>query len=152
MKENLEIKPLIGFGDLKFGASKKEVESFFGSPQEVETLDMEGEDGQVEVWSYWDQGHSVYFEKELKDICSNFETDNESSILFGKEVFSLSKEEVMELMKEQGFAEVEEEKEDEELIIFFPDAHMQFVFEKDDLVLVSWAVAMDDKEKVLWPE
>ncbi len=151
MKENLAIKPLIGFGDLKFGATKKEVEEFFGSPQEVETLDMEGEDGQVEVWSYWDQGHSVYFEKELKDICSNFETDNETATLFGKEVFSLSKEEIVGLMKEQGYETQEEEKEDEELIIFFPDAHMQFVFENDDLILVSWAVAMDDNEKVLWP-
>ncbi len=152
MKKNLEIKPMVGFGDLKFGVDQTTVEKYFGTPQETETLDVEEEIQDVEVWSYWELGHSVYFEKELKNVCTNFETDNEEATLFGKEIFNFDEQQVVDLMKENGFSDVEvEEEEPGEKILFFGDAHMQFVFEDEELALVSWAVAMDDEDNILWP-
>jgi hypothetical protein len=152
MQKKLEIKPKVGFGDLKFGATTKEVEQYFGVPQETEKLDIEGEEEDVEVWSYWDQGHSVYFEKEHKEVCTNIETDNEAAELFGEKVFKLDEPRIIELMQSNGFADFEvEEEEPGEKIVFFHDAHLQFVFEEDSLVLVSWAVGVDDDEKILWP-
>jgi hypothetical protein len=56
----------------------------------------------VEVWSYWDQGHSVYFEKEPKEVCTNFETDNEEAELFGEKVFKLDEPRIIDLMVSQG--------------------------------------------------
>lgn len=153
MKKNLEIKPMLGFGDLKFGAGQDAVKKYFGDPQETETLDVEGEIHDVEVWSYWDQGHSVYFEKELNNVCTNFETDNEDATLFGQRIFDLDEPQIINLMKQQGFSDFEEEEDEPgEKIVFFGDAHLQFVFEEGELVLVSWAVAMDDDEKILWPK
>jgi len=152
MTENLEIKPMLGFGELKFGADKAAVEKYFGPPQETESLDIEDEVNDVEVWSYWEQGHSVYFEKELNDVCTNFETDNEDATIFGKRVFDMTEDQILELMQANGFKDFElEEEEPGERIIFFNDAHLQFVFEDDELALVSWAVAMDDDENILWP-
>ncbi len=153
MKEKLEIKPLKGFGDLKFGATQKEVEQVLGPPQETETIDVEGEIHEVIVWNYWEKGHAVYFEKELNDVCTNFETDNDQAVLFGKKVFSLKEDTITELMKKHGYTDVEVEVDDdfEERILYFHEAHLQFVFEDDNLALVSWAVAMDDEEKVVWP-
>jgi hypothetical protein len=152
MNKNLEIKPTQGFGDLKFGADKATVETIFGPPQETESLDIEGEIHEVEVWSYWEQGHSVYFEKELNSVCTNIETDNEQATLFGKLVFDMTEDQILELMQSNGFKDFEvEEEEEEERIVFFHDAHLQFVFEGEDLALVSWAVAMDDDENILWP-
>lgn len=148
-----EIKPLVGFGSLKFGSTQKEVEKAFGPPQETETIDVEEDIHEVEVWSYWEEGHAVYFEKELDNVCTNFETDNPDATLFGQKVFELNKEDIISIMKENGYEEHEVDKDEEldELILFFFDAHMQFVFEKDNLVLVSWAVAIDDEEQVDWP-
>ncbi len=153
MKEILEIKPLTGFGDIKFGAGQGEVEKILGPPQETETIDVEEEIHEVVVWSYWEQGHAVYFEKDLGDVCTNFETDNENALLFGKKIFKLGQDEIIGLMKENGFEEheIEEDEDLDEKIIFFGGAHMQFVFDDDSLALVSWAVAMDDEENIRWP-
>lgn len=154
MKDKPEIKPMIGFGELKFGATQDDVEKVIGAPEDTETIDVEGEIHEVVVWSYWEKGHAVYFEKELNGVCTNFETDNENALLFGEQVFKLNQDAIISLMKKNGFDEYETEDDEDldERIIFFNDAHMQFVFENDALALVSWAVAMDDDEKILWPE
>jgi len=153
MKKITEIKPLKGFGSLKFGATQQEVEKILGKPQETEVIDMEGDIQEVEVWSYWEDGHAVYFEKALDNVCTNFETDHPDATLFGQKVFELDKDGIIKLMEDQAFTshEVEEDKDLDELILFFHDAHMQFVFENDQLVLVSWAVAMDEEEEVDFP-
>ncbi len=153
MKDALEIRPTIGFGDLKFGAATEDVKAYFGEPQEVESLDVEGEIHEVSVWSYWEEGHAVYFEKELNDVCTNFETDNEDSLLFGEKVFEMDQQAIVALMEKNGYREyeVEEDEELDERIVFFHEAHLQFVFEGEQLGLVSWAVAMDDDENIMWP-
>ncbi len=154
MKDLLEIKPMTGFGELLFGAAQDEVEAVLGPPQETETIDVEGEIHEVIVWNYWDKGHAVYFEKELNNVCTNFETDNENALLFGEKIFALDQAGIIGLMKKNGYQEYETEEDPDldEYIIFFHAAHLQFVLEQGKLVLVSWAVAMDDDEKILWPK
>jgi hypothetical protein len=34
MSNKLEIRPLVGFGELKFGADQSDVENYLGEPQE----------------------------------------------------------------------------------------------------------------------
>ncbi len=152
MNKKMVIHPKVGFGELKFGSSKQEVEKYFGSPQETETLDIEEEDSDVEVWSYWDDGHAVYFEKEQNEVCTNFETDNEQATLFGENIIGKKQDAIVELMNKNGYTDFETEEDDpDELILFYHDAHLQFVFESGEVVLVSWAVGMDDEGEVIWP-
>ena len=153
MKKLKEIKPMQGFGDIKFGVSQDEVLKLLGEPAEKETIDVEGEIHEVEVWSYWDEGHSLYFEKDLNNVCTNFETDNDWVTLFGEKVFAMNQDQIIALMNKNDFSdfEIEDDPELDEVIIFFHEAHMQFVFENDTLELVSWAVAMNDQEDILWP-
>ncbi len=152
MEKSIEIKPLMGFGSLKFGVTAAEVEQYFGPPQETETLEVEDESDVVDVWSYWDMGHSVYFERAMNGACTNFETDNEQALLFGEYPIGMNKEAIIRLMKDNGYENFEAETEDEgEEILFFSQAQLQVVFEEDTAVLVSWAVDMDDNDKVLWP-
>ncbi|MFO7998267.1 MAG: hypothetical protein R6U86_04720, partial [Bacteroidales bacterium] len=150
MKNIMDIKPLYGFGSLKFGATQKDVEEVLGSPQETETIDVEGEIHEVEVWSYYELGHAVYFEKELNNVVTNFETDNAEATMFSQKVFELDQNGIIDLMKKNGFEdhEVEDDPELDERIVFFNDAHMQFVFDNGRLGLVSWAVAMDEDENI----
>ncbi len=153
MKELKEIKPMQGFGDIKFGVGHEEVLKLLGEPSEKETIDVEGEIHEVEVWSYYDAGHSLYFEKDLNNKCTNFETDNEDATLYGEKVFALGQDAIIALMKKNNFSEfeIEDDPELDEVILFFHEAHMQFVFENNRLELVSWAVAMNDQEEILWP-
>ena len=154
MEKNLIIKPLVGFGDLKFGATKNEVNTFLGEPQEIETIAGDEDFSDVEVWSYYDQGHAVYFEKEFEDRCTNFETDHDEATLFGKKVFGLKEKELIALMKENGFSDIEaeDEAEWEERRVSFFDAQVDFIFDDKVLVQVSWAVGFNENEEVSWPK
>jgi len=154
MKDEVVVKPLNGIGSLKFGASKKEVEAYLGEPQEVETIPGDEDFADVEVWSYWELGHSVYFEEEFEGRFTNFETDNEAASLFGKKIFELKEKEIIDLMAANGFSDYEIVNGDEfeEKRISFYDAQVDFVFEEDDLVQVNWAVGFNDDEEPVWPQ
>jgi len=153
MKEDLTIIPLVGFGDLKFGTTKNEVVIKFGEPQEVETIEGDEDFSEVEVWSYWDKGHAFYFEKEFDDRLTNFETDHENATLFGKKVFEMKEKQIISMMEENGFSDFEAEFEEEweERRVSFFDAQVDFIFDEDVLVQVSWAVGINDEDKVQWP-
>ncbi|HSV89094.1 MAG TPA: hypothetical protein VLH61_10675 [Bacteroidales bacterium] len=154
MKEDLTIIPLIGFGDLKFGLTKNEVKSRFGEPQEIETIEGDEDFSEVEVWSYWDKGHSLYFEKELDDRLTNFETDHENVTLFGKKLFGMKEKQIISLMEENGFSDFEAEYEEEweERRVSFFDAQMDFIFDEDVLVQVTWAVGINNDDQIQWPK
>jgi hypothetical protein len=154
MKEDLSIVPLVGFGDLKFGATKNEVTGKFGEPQEVETIEGDEDFSEVEIWSYWDNGHSLYFEKEYEDRLTNFETDHEEATLFGKKVFGMKEKQIIALMEENGYSDFEAEYEEEweEKRVSFFDAQVDFIFEEEVLVQVSWAVEINENDEVLWPK
>lgn len=153
MSNNLEIKPLIGFGDLKFGAEQSVVENYFGEPQEIEDLPGEADESDAEVWNYWDDGHTVFFDNDLKNKCTCFETDNDEATLFGKTVFDMGEKEVVELMKYKGYKDLDiEDEEWGERRVSFSDAVVDFYFEDNKLVSVSWGVLIDlDSDEPQWP-
>jgi hypothetical protein len=153
MNNNLEIKPLIGFGDLKFGEQQSIVENYFGEPQEIEDLPGEADESDAEVWNYWDDGHTVFFDNDLKNKCTCFETDNDEATLFGKTVFDMGEKEVVELMKANGYKDLDiEDEEWGERRVSFSDAVVDFYFEDDKLVSVSWGVMIDlDSDEPQWP-
>lgn len=148
------IKPLIGFGDLKFGATKNEVKTMLGEPQEVELIEGDEDFSDIEIWFYWDQECSVFFENEFEDKCTNIETDNMAAVLFGKAIFELNEKQIIDLLKENGYSDFETEddlEEGEKLVSFF-DAQVDFLFEGKKLVQVSWAVKISDDETPVWPK
>ena len=154
MSNKLEIRPLVGFGDLKFGADQAEVENYLGEPQEIEDLPGEADESDAEVWNYWDEGHTVFFEKDMDNKCTCIETDNDQAILFGKKVFDLNENQIIELMETNGFREIDSEDEEwGERRVSYSDAVMDFYFEDDKLISVSWGVMIDiDNDKADWPK
>ncbi len=153
MKEDLIIKPLVGFGTLKFGANKEKVKEYFGEPQEVEALPGEAGESDAEVWNYWDLGHSVFFEADSDDRCTCFESDNDEVRLFGKDIFVMSEAQLIKLMKDNGFEKNEiEDEEWGERRISFDEAVMDFYFEDENLISVSWGVYVKEDESYKWPE
>ena len=78
-----------------------------------------------------------------------FETENEAATLYGKKVFGLSKDEVVKLMKDNGFKELEEEIEDGELRVTFEDAMVDFFFEGDKITADSWGVLVDEQGDII---
>ncbi len=154
MSNKLEIRPLVGFGELKFGADQSDVENYLGEPQEIEDLPGEADESDAEVWNYWDEGHTVFFEKDMENNCTCFETDNEEAILFGKNIFDLNEKQIIELMETNGYREIDTEDEEwGERRVSYSDAVMDFYFEDDNLISVSWGVMIDlENDKAEWPK
>ncbi len=154
MSNKLEIRPLVGFGELKFGADQSDVENYLGEPQEIEDLPGDADESDAEVWNYWDEGHTVFFEKDMENKCTCFETDNDEAILFGKNIFDLNEKQIIELMETNGYREIDTEDEEwGERRISYSDAVMDFYFEDDQLISVSWGVMIDlENDQAEWPK
>ena len=69
--------------------------------------------------------------------------------MFGKKVFDLKKADVVKLMKDNGFKELEEETEDGELRVSFEDAMIDFFFTEDKMTAVSWGVLVDEQGDII---
>ncbi len=144
-KIKLEIIPKIGLGELKFGHTIEEIIALVGEAEEVE--DIQEEEFNTVIMSYWEQGFSVFVEGTgaEKSIASCFETDHPEAVLFGKKVFELKESEIIELMKSHGFTEIETEtEENNEYRLSFEDGLIDFFFEEGELTAVNWGVMVND--------
>ncbi len=138
MMENFKIEPLKGYGELQFGMPIDDVVEILGQPTNQEEIESAYEDdSHVIVLDYDDNDFSAYFEGNETMQLSNFYTFNEKSELFGAKIFDLNKEELVELMKQNGYEVFVEDKEDGDCITY-EDLNIDFYFDNNQLVEVFW--------------
>ena len=148
--KDFTIEPLKGFGEIPFGMTLDETVKLLNMPDFYEELgDMEETGNRSIFYEYEEIQTNIYFEGITKSVAACFETENEEATLYGEKVFKLDKETIIDLMKEHGFKELEEETEDDELRVSFEDAMVDFFFEDDMLVAVSWGVLVDDQGNII---
>ena len=148
--KDFTIEPLKGFGEIPFGMTLDETVKLLNMPDFYEELgDMEETGNRSIFYEYEEIRTNIYFEGITKSVVACFETENEEATLYGENVFKLNKKTIINLMKEHGFKELEEETEDEELRVSFEDAMIDFFFEDDTLVAVSWGVLVDDQGNII---
>ncbi len=136
--ENYIIEPLKGYGDFQFGMSIDEVVEALGQPSDQEEIESAYEDGNhIIVLDYEDFDLSMYFEGDTVQRLSNFYTLNGESVLFGAKVFDLNKDQLIELMKENGYEDYIEDKEDGDCISY-DELNIDFYFDNNQLVEVFW--------------
>ena len=144
------IEPLKGFGDIPFGMAMDDAVKKLGSPNFYEELsDMEETGNRSIFYEYDDLDTNIYFEGITKSVVACFETENEEAVLYGTKVFELSRAEVVVLMQDNGFKELEEEDEDGEHRVSFNDAMVDFFFDGDKMIAVSWGVLVDDQGNII---
>lgn len=144
---NYTIEPLVGCGNLKFGQTIENLNAVLGEAEEIDHLDTDDQMNTV-VLHYWDKGLSVFFEGNEKTVISCFETDDISATLYGKKVFEIDKEEVIALMKENGFTELEIEEEEGEIRVTFEDALIDFFYDENQLLAVNWGVLVNEAGEI----
>ena len=150
MMKDFTIEPLKGYGEIPFGMTLDEAVKKLGMPDFYEELsDMEETGNRSIFYEYDELETNIYFEGVTKSVVACFETENMEATLYGEPVFDLTKEEIIDLMKKQGFKELEEETEDDELRISFEDAMIDFFFDEDDLTAVSWGVLVDEQGDII---
>ena len=138
MMENFKIEPLKGYGELSFGMLIDDVVEVLGQPTNQEEIDSAYEDdSHVVVLDYDDNDFSAYFEGDTEMKLTNFYTFNEKTELFGAKIFDLNKDEVIELMKQNGCDNYIEDKEDGDCITY-EELNLDFYFDNNQLVEVFW--------------
>lgn len=142
------IKPLEGCGDLHFGQSIEDITALLGEAEEIDHLDTD-DDMTTVVLHFWEKEISVFFEGAERTVLSCFETDNQEAELFGKKVFELSKDELISLMGENGYANLEIEEEEGEIRITFEDALIDFFYDGEELLAVNWGVFVDESGNII---
>ena len=148
--KDFTIMPLKGYGEIPFGMTLDEAVKELGMPEFYEELsDMEETGNRSIYYEYESLETNIYFEGVTKSVVACFETENREATLYGKPVFDLTKKEIIDLMKEHGFKELEEENEDDELRVSFEDALIDFFFEDEMLTAVSWGVLVDEQGEII---
>ena len=148
--KDFTIMPLKGYGEIPFGMSLDETVKLLGMPEFYEELsDMEETGNRSIYYEYEELETNISFEGITTSVVACFETENQEATLYEKPVFDLTKEEIIDLMKKQGFKELEEETEDDELRVSFEDALIDFFFDEDGLTAISWGVLVDDQGDII---
>ncbi len=148
--KNFIIEPLKGYGEIPFGMPVDDAVRILGNPNYYEELnDMEETGNRSIYYEYEEIATNIFFEGITKSVVACFETENEDAVLFENKVFELSRSETIELMRENGFKELEEEDEDGEHRISFEDAMIDFFFDGEEMTAVSWGVLVDDQGNII---
>ena len=148
--KDFTIMPLKGYGEIPFGMTLDETVKLLGMPDFYEELsDMEETGNRSIYYEYEAIQTNIYFEGITKSVAACFETENKNATLFGKKAFELKKGDIVKLMKDNGFKELEEETENGELRVSFEDAMMDFFFDGDTMTAVSWGVLVDEQGDII---
>lgn len=148
MDNKLEIKPLEGFGQIKFGEHVDDIIKIVGEPEETDEINNDDE-FEALACNYWEQGFTLFFEGEENSIFTYIEVDNHNSILYGKKIFNLPEGEIIELMKSNGYKIVEVEEENwGEKRLTFDECLLDFYFDNGKLNSVSWGIFLDSKGRI----
>jgi hypothetical protein len=142
------IDPLQGCGNIKFGQTIQELTALLGEAEEIDHIDTD-DDMTTVVLHYWEDALSVFFEGTTKNVISCFETDHPDAILFGKKVFELTKDEIIQLMEQNGYSELEIEEEEGETRLTFEDALIDFFYDEEELLAVNWGVMVDEEGEII---
>lgn len=143
---NINIVPLKGLGNIKFGLTIDQVAHEFGEADVIEQL----EDADSETWvlNYHRGNISLFFEGVGITRLVYIESQNKESLLFGEKIFELSKKETLALMAKNGFTKTESDKEEGEERLTFDEAMLDFFFQQGKLIAISWGVFLDENGKI----
>lgn len=140
------ILPLKGIGNLSFGQSIDKITRELGEADELEQL--EDPDFETLVLNYHPGQFSLFFGGLGMTYLAYIETQNKAAKLYDVEVFKLSKKEIITLMAKHGFTEMDSDKEEGEERLTFEEAMIDFFFEKEKLIAVSWGVLLNDAGEI----
>lgn len=137
-----EIRIKKGYRTLLFGVTIDSAVSILGKPDEIEELDGLEDDTSM-AYIYAKNNLIAFFEGMENKILTILETRNTDSTLFGEKIFDKDEIQIHELMKNNGFQEL-----DTEMLTWggkrmtFDDANMDFYFENNKLTSVNWGVLL----------
>lgn len=139
-----QINLLKGFSNFNFGQTITEAETIFGKPEESQVLDDDILETSCTVLHYWDLGFSLFFDNKNFKKFSSVEVDCEDTVLYGEKIFMLKEQQVIDLMKTNGYSLTDTEQQEwGEKRLGFDDAGLDCYFENGKLSSINFGVIDD---------
>lgn len=152
MLESPEINLLKGFCVLSFGSSKDTAVEIFGQPEEIQNLTDDILNNNSMVYHYWNEGYSLFFDTNKNQTFCSVEIDNRETLLFNIKIFTLKEKEIVELMKQKGYALTDSEVHKwGEKRISFDEVGLDCYFENNRLVSVNFGVLETENNFYYFP-
>ncbi|HJW92459.1 MAG TPA: hypothetical protein VJ901_02470 [Thermoanaerobaculia bacterium] len=151
MADLFTIKPGVGVGDLRFGATRDEVRTIAGPPSE--TLPSE-EDAGSELWIYEDSAIALGFVAEENMRLVSCETYSMKASFKGETLVGFDRESAEAALERAGADEgvfIAEDEEEGGGQIAVPRLALSLWFGEHAVESVGWGVFVDDEDTVLWP-
>lgn len=132
---NKEIKIKQGYGSVLFDMPIEEVVAILGEADEVEAI-QNATDETTTVLRYGDN-LTLFFEGDNPTL-SCIDVTDESATLWGKEVFDLGEQKIVELMIDNKYFEQDVDNEEwGERRVTFNEGNIDFYFEDNELMSIS---------------
>ena len=142
------LKPGIGIGALRFGASREAVEAALGRPTAIE-------DEVIPSWVLWDYpelGYELAFDSEEDNRLVSLRCDDARLLISDQLVTSLGRDALLALGEKLGWGAVEiESGADGDEEIDYPDTGLMFSLRRRVVIAVSAAALVDDDDHYAWP-
>lgn len=156
--ENIEIGR--GLGNIRFGWSREQLESFLGQPDEKDDFTYPvSDDDEVgsESWHYDEYEFSASFNEEDEWKLGALAVSSTDFVLKGKKLIGLAKDVFLKEVENLDFGEFDEEdwssdENPDQKLISFPETSLNFWFEDDLLTEIQWGPLYDEDDAPVWPE
>ena len=152
----LDIKPTVGLGELKFGMTRDKVSAILGQPDEIEIIQEDGE--AVEQWHYDEHEFSVLFSEQDDWKMLSIAISNEEATIEGVKFIGLSETELEDKLNVLGITE-ELEYEDlstdefpDHILVYCDELAMNFWLDQGIVGEIQWGPVMLDDETIDWPK
>ena len=145
------IRPGVGVGELRFGATRDEVRQAAGEPSEVVPSE---EDAGGELWIYEWAGIALGFAAEHDLRFVSCETFNVTAAFNGETLVGLDRESAEAALERAGADEGAFRADDDDEgngQIAVPRLALSLWFDEGAVESVGWSVLFDDDDNVLWP-
>jgi hypothetical protein len=156
--KQLEIKPAIGLGDIKFGMTRDQVKKILGEPAEIEQLSYSDSDEDLtESWHYDDQDLSAGFDEDEDWRLVTLAISSQEYDISGKKLIGLNQEQLLAALAALKINDLETEdcSDDENpdsLLISSEEMGISFWLEDGMVSEIQWGPVITEEETILWPE
>lgn len=143
-------KPGLGLGELRFGASRDEVEAYLGAPEEIDEYELG--DSKTVAWYYRDRGISAHFEEDEEYRLGALQVDNPEVTLSGQRFIGVPEAEMVLFLGAMGAGEVTTDADPDYRSIAADDLWLTFYIEKGCVISVQWGPLIDENDEFIWPK
>ena len=139
-----KIKPKIGIGDVKFNATMEEFITVFGEANEDEFIEDKSENFKSRILHFDDYGLSASFDEEAGWKLTSIAVSENDFHIDGHYFIGINKSSFLNKVEQLNFGEYEREVFTEEdytsTLFHFPDLHLTFWFENNELMEIQWGI------------